>query len=277
MAYCTLCHRTFGKVSSLNQHLIDSPSHKHQSRDGDGANLSLSHERRVDPLHVDSEPAPNTGVPMLLSRLSLNAPTEYQGEDSIDVARVFAAAKRFRFRNPTPALIMHHTQTTLDVGIVRSIIEAAVRLVPAHDANGGSEARRQRDRQRAQIARQAEHDFLTNFSRAEFCFMTEDEQKERAVAHDQVLRATPDIRFATSTPVAGHHCLWIEYKHYFGFRENPFVAASERRQAQKYASHIGPGLVVYSLGFEQGHLCIDGVNCMKEIDVTQALEHRGAF
>lgn len=138
MAYCTLCYRTFCNVSSLNQHLIDPLSHKHQGRDEDGANLSLSDERGVNSLHVDSGPAPITGVPMLLSRLSLNAPTKCQGEDPVDAARVSAAAERSRFRDLTPALIMHHTQTTLDVGIVRSIIKAAVRLIPAHNTNTGT-------------------------------------------------------------------------------------------------------------------------------------------
>ena len=67
-------------------------------------------------------------------------------------------------------------------------------------------------------------------------------------------------------------CTWLEYKNYFGFRSNPFVASASKKQYQKYAAQIGPGAVVYRLGFESGHVNIDGVMTFREKEVLQDLE-----
>lgn len=70
---------------------------------------------------------------------------------------------------------------------------------------------------------------------------------------------TPDIRFDEPTYILGQLCWWLEFKNHFGFRKNPFVAAKDRRQLLKYATQIGPGAVVYKLGYETSHVNIDGV------------------
>lgn len=162
------------------------------------------------------------------------------------------------------------SRKTVDTDIIRSIIEAATRLVPSDNTVDGSKARRQRERERAERARRAEGNFVQSFRRGRLRFTTENEQKKRAISQDRLLSVTLDI-FTGPVVIDGHSCLWIEYKHYFGFRENPYVAASEKRQAQKYARQIGPGVMVYALGFEQEHLYIDSVKVIRETDVVQEL------
>ena len=82
---------------------------------------------------------------------------------------------------------------------------------------------------------------------------------------------TPDIRFDSPISVLGQLCWWLEFKNYFGFRKNPFVAVKDKKQFLRYATQIGPGAVVYKLGYETGHLNVDGVVALREKEVLQGL------
>lgn len=124
------------------------------------------------------------------------------------------------------------TNSSLSTDIIRSIIEATTRLLPVDNTVDGITARRQRDRERAERARQTEDNFVGCFQQRGYRLMTESEQKEGAVAANRVLHATPDIVFPEAVVVCGHPCLWIEYKHYFGFLKNPFMAVKEMPGAE---------------------------------------------
>lgn len=202
-------------------------------------------------------------------------PTEYQGEDPKHVAEVFAAAKRICLSDATPEQMVRYARSTMSESIVRSIIEAAIRSRPAGRTPSEVIARLDREKQRAAAARRAERDFIKCLQEAGLHFTTENQQQMDAVARGQVLRATPDVLFSGPTLIAGHQCLWVEYKNYFGFPTNPFVATKERRQVQKYATHLGPGLVVFSPGFEKGHLRIDGVKTARQEDIVSEMKGRG--
>lgn len=54
----------------------------------------------------------------------------------------------------------------------------------------------------------------------------------------------------------------------FGFQSNIFVASTNKRQCQKYAAYIGPGAIVYRLGFESGNADIDGVMAFSEKELA---------
>ena len=71
--------------------------------------------------------------------------------------------------------------------------------------------------------------------------------------------------------VVGHLCQWLEYKNFFGFRENPYVGPRNKKQLRKYATQLGPGAVVHALGFETGHIDIEGVKAFREKEVRQSL------
>lgn len=71
--------------------------------------------------------------------------------------------------------------------------------------------------------------------------------------------------------IRGHLCRWIEYKNDFGSRKSPLITPSSKRQFKRYSDAIGPGLVVYKLGFEQEFLEIAGVKIMTEVDAVEEL------
>lgn len=58
--------------------------------------------------------------------------------------------------------------------------------------------------------------------------------------------------------------MWLEYKDYFSFRANPYVASHEKKQFRKYITGIGPGAVIYKLGFEVGYPLSEGVEAFRE-------------
>jgi hypothetical protein len=112
-------------------------------------------------------------------------------------------------------------------------------------------------------AKLAEDNFCTELLRSGHIFLREDQQDGMAV--------TPDVLFRKPTLICGHLCSWLEYKNSFGFRSNPYVAASTRKQLLKYATQIGPGAVVYKHGFETGHLSIHEVMSFREKEVFEYL------
>ena len=83
-------------------------------------------------------------------------------------------------------------------------------------------------------------------------------------------RCTPDILFRHPVTVGGQLCSWLEFKDYFGFPNNPFVARSERKLG-KYAIALGPGAVILSHGFQRGHPNVDMVRAFRTEDILHEL------
>lgn len=106
--------------------------------------------------------------------------------------------------------------------------------------------------------------------------MNEAEQKQRIrKALDngfQPVRSTPDILFLQPVHFHGKECRWIEYKNTFGFKKNPFVHSSHRKQLKRYVQDFGAGIIVYKLGFEEKLLNIEGVDYVGEMDVITWLQ-----
>ena len=95
-------------------------------------------------------------------------------------------------------------------------------------------------------------------------FLSEAQQKKYT-------NVTPDVRFAEPTLICGYLCWWLEFKNFFGFRANPFLASQNEKQLRKYAAQIGPGAVVYKLGFETVHMNIEDVNILREEEMLMSL------
>jgi hypothetical protein len=120
---------------------------------------------------------------------------------------------------------------------------------------------------KAAEAKHAEDAFCAKLSRLGSDYLREDQQRAEIVL-------TPDVRFEEPTFICSHLCFWLEYKNYFGFRANLFVARQSKKQYWKYVTQIGPGAVVYKLGFETGHVNIDGVVTFREKEVLHDLRTR---
>jgi len=163
--------------------------------------------------------------------------------------------------------ILRKTKTELDITIVSSLISAALRNLPIDNTPQGLALRTEKHRIKRAESQQAEDAFCMELSRLGHVYLREQHQQG-------VGAVTPDVRFETPIPICGHLCLWIEYKNYFGFRSNPFIAAQNKKQYQRYATQIGPGAVVYKLGFETGHVDIDGVMTFREKEVLHDLKTR---
>jgi hypothetical protein len=159
--------------------------------------------------------------------------------------------------------ILRRTKTELEHQIVSALISAALRLLPTDDTPYGIALRTEKHQIKAAEAKCAEDSFCVALSRLGLKYIRESQQQGEA--------STPDILFRKPTIICGHLCFWLEFKNYFGFRENPFVASKNKKQFQKYATHIGPGAVVYKLGFESDHVNIDGVMTFREKEVLQDL------
>ncbi|OBT43328.1 hypothetical protein VE00_06922 [Pseudogymnoascus sp. WSF 3629] len=185
---------------------------------------------------------------------------EYLGLDRLVIAPVFAFAVRHRSQQPTVGLIIRRIKTALDGAIVSALLVAALRMLPVDNTPQGMAKRIVRQAE----AKSAEDAFVAGFDRLAYDYVTEDEQKSLSTLN-------PDIRFSKLTVVCGHLYLWLEYKDFFGFRANPYVARSNKKQFRKYAIEIGPGAVVYKLGFEIGHVDIEGVRLFHEEEVGRYL------
>lgn len=152
----------------------------------------------------------------------------------------------------------------MDYEAVSSIIEATQRLVPIDNTPQGVAARKERDRSRAAKAKCAKQDFYSILKSLGYNCISEDQQRGLS-------DLTPDVRFNKPTLVCGHLCWWLEYKHFFGFKANPFLAPKNRKQFRKYTEQLGPGAVVYRLGYEMDHINITGVKSLREQEVRQSL------
>lgn len=186
---------------------------------------------------------------------------------------------------PTADVIIRVTKTELDKEIVSSLIEAALRLLPPATTPQGIKEQQEISRKKRELSQKAEDEFINNLRKKGFLFLTEKEQRNGKEAEEekgekkrkkkkkqQMSAPTPDVRFKTSVNISGHTCLWLEYKNFFGFRKNPFVARNNRKQLTRYATEIGPGAVVYRLGYETGHLNIEGVRVFRESDLLEQLQ-----
>ncbi|KAL1854636.1 hypothetical protein Plec18170_004727 [Paecilomyces lecythidis] len=210
----------------------------------------------------------------------------YNGVPSAAVGEVFSLALEFRRMKPTADVIIRVTKTELDKEIVSSLIEAALRLLTPATTPQGIKEQQEISRRKRELSQKAEDEFLNNLRKKGFLFLTEKEQRNGKEAEEekgekkrkkkkkkqQMSAPTPDVRFKPSVNISGHTCLWLEYKNFFGFRKNPFVARNNRKQLTRYATEIGPGAVVYRLGYETGHLNIEGVRVFRESDLLEQLQ-----
>ena len=189
----------------------------------------------------------------------------YIGIPKAVIAPVFEVALRLRSMEPTADSIITQTKTQLDHAIVSALIDAALRLEPPDNTTQGIQARMEKDRMKTDKAERAEQHFVAFFTRLGYRFLSEAQQKKG------FKNVTPDILFAEPILLCGCLCRWLEFKNFFGFKANPFVASSNKKQLQKYAARLGQGAVVYKLGFETDHLNIEGVNVLREKEVLESL------
>lgn len=86
---------------------------------------------------------------------------------------------------------------------------------------------------------------------------------EQLIESGLVGQGTPDVRFTDSIVVHGDVCGRLEFKDYFDFSSNPFVAQKERKQLKKYVVRFGAGVVVYSCGFQRESPKVVGVRAFR--------------
>ena len=111
-------------------------------------------------------------------------------------------------------------------------------------------------------------------------FLRESEQQVQIKASldaglDDTLRPTPDAaRLSRPTLIRGKECTWVEFKNTFSFRWSPFVAAKNKKQFSRYTSKLGPGTLVFTVGYGTDHSQIEGAHCFGEAEVIQWLDFR---
>lgn len=154
--------------------------------------------------------------------------SEYSGIPRSIVESVYAVAYRLRYRQPTVGDVLRKSKFELEDGIVAALISAALRLLPVDNTVEGIAIRTEKHRIKEVEAKRAEDNFCTELLRSSHVFLREDQQLGNAV--------TLDVLFQKPTPICGHLCFWLEYKNYFGFRSNPFVVASNKKQLLRYAT-----------------------------------------
>lgn len=124
---------------------------------------------------------------------------------------------------PDLSIIMQLTKTTLDISVIGAIVEAAYRLLRPDNSPKGIEERNQMQKWKAEEALQAEDNFLGCLKSSGYRFHREAEQKK------SMPRVTPGAPFLGQILINGQLCHRIEFKNYFGFRANQFVASKEKR------------------------------------------------
>lgn len=192
--------------------------------------------------------------------------TPYIGISRKLITPVFRMARRLRFQNPDVDMLLRHVNTGLDRAIVEALIRAALRLLPHDGTPEGKIETQKLEMQKDKEARLAEGCFIDRMRKSGYQFLTETEQNELK------LLPTPDVRFLQPVSIEGRLCHWIEYKNFFGFRDNPFLAKNTRKQLNKYVSCLGAGAVVYRLGFETDHILDTGIYSFREAEVLRFLE-----
>ncbi|TAQ84811.1 hypothetical protein B7494_g6870 [Chlorociboria aeruginascens] len=268
---CEKCNENFSSQQALQQHL-DSPAHSFifEGNKSFGTKQALQ-QHLNSPAHSFIFGGDKSFGTKQASRMDSESPAhipatsvKYIGVSRSVVSPVYATALKLRFQQPTVDDILRHIDTKLDKLIVSTLIAAALRLLPVDNTPNGIALRTEKSRVTAVKAKDAEDSFCAALSRRGLRYLRESQEQGEA--------STPDVRFEQPTFICGHLCSWLEYKNYFGFRANPFLASKNKKQFRRYATKIGPGAVVYKLGFETGHLNIDGVMTFREEDVLQDLE-----
>ena len=184
----------------------------------------------------------------------LSAEQPYYGVPKELITPVFKTACQLRFGNPTPKLVIGKTGTQLDYDIVSAIIEAALRLLPADNTPRGIQIRQEKEAEKASKAQLAESAFVNRLLDVDPLLLREGQQRMQIKAaldagkHDTV-RVTPDVRLSRPTIVCGIECAWVEFKNTFGFRSSPYVAKRNEDQLRRYATALGPDMVVFKLGY----------------------------
>ncbi|KEF50828.1 uncharacterized protein A1O9_13121 [Exophiala aquamarina CBS 119918] len=279
-AYCDACHRRFAGLSSLQQHLTQSSAHHATAKDRITIQALYTGLEQLTPdmrmgasgaiQHPDAVGGGGTLEPIFPP-----VPSHGRGVPKALVSPVFAFLCRRSANMPELSEVIRRTKSTLDPMIILSLMEAARRLNPPDSGPEGTELRRVQQQQRAARAQLSEDSFVERFRHMGYHFLREVEQREQAEARGWVPRATPDIFFASPVFLCGQLCHWVEYKHYFGFPKNPFVAGKEKQQVQKYLTQLGPGVIVFELGFQSGHLKRDGLGVFRAEEVLDNLSLQG--
>lgn len=264
---CIRCQRLFNSDASLRQHIADSLSHNlctccSPPKDFEQPRSLRQHSVAISKLNENRQ----------LDVTNINRGVGLGGVPRSLVELVFRAACSLRRQNPQPHTIATLTKTSLDLNIVSAILTAALRLLPPDNSSAGRQLRLEKERLSAERAKDAEAEFIARIANFGVEFLTEAEQRSlagTALPYGQKLGPTPDLLLKTPLLIDGHPCAWIEFKNDFGFKSSPFVTSGTKRQVKRYLDKIGPGIVVYRLGFESGLFAMPGVVCMRE---TEALE-----
>lgn len=180
-------------------------------------------------------------------------------------------ACRLRYNRPDVEMLLSRVSTQLDNSIISALIEASLRLLPPESTSEGKAEAIERMQQKKERALLHEVSFIDQVRKFGHQFLTESEQKEKQ------LRPTPDIRFHEPVLIQGHLCHWIEYKSYFGFKSNPIITSKDKKQFKRYVSELGPGAVVYKLGFEIEHITATEIYFFREAEVLYLLGKKSGF
>ena len=195
----------------------------------------------------------------------------YNGDPSQLVETVFKLACQVRRKQPTIDYLVARTKTRLDRQVVGALINAAERLNSLNQSPEEAQVFADKQRERSRLAQIAEDQFIEEFGKLGYQYSREAEQRANCQNGNTNMRATPDILFQNPVIVYGHTCHWIEFKDYFGFPQNPFVAASEKRQVRKYIGQLGTGMLVYAAGYQTCHLQIAGLKVARAVEVVRSL------
>ncbi|RAL09374.1 uncharacterized protein BO97DRAFT_374795 [Aspergillus homomorphus CBS 101889] len=201
----------------------------------------------------------------MLSATADNPAQPYAGIPRALITPVFRMACRLRFKNPDVETLLNYVNTRLDNTVISALIEAALRLLPPESTPEGKAKAIERMQQKQEWALLHEVSFIDQVRGFGHQFLTESEQKQKQLC------PTPDIRFHEPVLIQGHLCHWIEYKSYFGFKSNPFITSKDKKQFKRYASELGPGAVVYKLGYETEHMTATEINFFREAEVLHLL------
>lgn len=198
-------------------------------------------------------------------------PKAYEGDDPAAVNVAYRFVLRRRRAIPTVRRVMEMTRTNLSSEVVASLMAAAERLNSLTESPHDAMIRAEMQRRKSEIAQSHEDAFIEQLVHKGFSFTREKEQREDSSSLGLIRQGTPDVRFTNPVAVHGEVCGWIEFKDYFGFPNNPFIAQKEKRQLKKYVVTFGAGIVVYSCGFQQGYPKIDGVRVCRAAEFLECL------
>lgn len=242
MAFCKDCDREFRNKNALQQHLRDSPKHVPTlvlSRDGHAPSGGNGYQQ--DPHSIAERESSKQ------KRIFQHEP--YEGVSPDLVRAVYKVALRFRRQNASLDSIMQISRTSLDITIVRALWNAAERLNSLDESPEQARLRAELHKERSRLAQLAEDSFAQRIRSHGYQAILESELRSQAKANGLPLTSTPDMTCSPPIMIGSESCGWLEYKDYFGFPNNPFVAQSEKRQLRKYVQHHGPGAMVYAWDF----------------------------